>query len=214
MVQEPQPHFPDGKALIIPIFPVTTRTDQEPSHPISSQKEGTYNYSSPELACISLNWKKCLMMNLTALVWLMNGITPHLHLFCGQIWWKEASDFFLSNRPFELCLRDIHAFITRITLQRPRFLSVRVFGCKPEQVTYTQVSKNGLWEGHGELTDQRNSLWARLWKSRAQSNPGQTVAEVDLCSGMYPPITFFLSSCQRFKFLGNIVVSHLLAREE
>lgn len=92
MVQELQLHFPDGKTLIILIFPVTTRTDQEPSHPIDNQKEGiSYNYSSPELACISLNWKNVWrwISQLLGLTYEWNqSITPHSHLFCGQIWWK------------------------------------------------------------------------------------------------------------------------------
>ena len=104
----------------LPCFPVTTRTDQEPSHPIDNQKEGiSYNYSSPEPACISLNWKNVWwwISQLLGLTYEWNqSITPHSHLFCGQIWWKVASDFFLSNRPFELCHRHLGLFITRITL--------------------------------------------------------------------------------------------------
>lgn len=53
---------------------------------------------------------------------------------------------------------------------------------------------------------------------KEQSPEQPWTEEVNLCSVMYPPITFIywfiLPSCQRFKFLGNIEFSRLLAREE
>lgn len=146
-------------------------------------------------------------MNLTALRFCLQmnqTITLYLHLFYRQIWLRIASRFFLNHRPFEVCSEASLGSSLRELLSKGQGL-YQSGSLAANSTTCTHLCSNTLCGKAMGSSQTEGAVNSRVWKGRARGSSGHPTAGIGLCSGRHPPITFkfFLSLCQRFKFLRN-----------